>query len=746
MKSSDSPPTLPDQIGPYRILQLLGEGGMGVVYEAEETGPVRRRVAVKVMRAGLNSREVVARFETERQALAVMNHPGIAQVLGVGATSDGQPYFAMELVRGLPITTYCDTHHLSVEERLELFVDVCHAVQHAHQKGVTHRDLKPSNVMVTEQDGGAQPKIIDFGIAKALGQQLTELTLVTLSGQAMGTAAYMSPEQADPTGMDTDTRADIYSLGVVLYELLVGELPVDPDQVGLHLFLARLAAGEANPPTPSSRLHTNRQRASAAAVSRRTDADKLRRRLRGDLDWIVMKAMAPERSRRYDTANGLAVDLRRFLNDEPVLARPPSVPYWVGKFMRRHRVGVAVGLVATVAVLVAAVVATVGFVRASRAEQAAAADAQAASAVTGFLVDLFRDADPAQAGSNPVTALDVLDRGAARARTELTDQPLHQARLLHTLGTTYASLSLFAPARELLQDALRVRERELGANHPSLVEILIALGDAAREHGEVDEAERHYDRGLAIARAVSTEDNLQVATGLAGLGGLRIRQGEYAVAESLFREVVPLDRRARAPDDPRIGRNLRNLGVVIYYQGRYAEAESLYRQALDFQERVLGREHMDVASTLANLGALYHMQERYAEALDHYQAARVIYEARLGTEHHLVANVYNNLGETNWKLGRLAAAEPLLREALSIKERILAPNATSLANTLHAYAGLLRDLQRYREAEPMYRRALQIRERAYPAEHQDVQNTRRDYAELLRRMGRPAEAQQMKGQ
>lgn len=746
MSRATPPPPLPDQIGPYRILQVLGEGGMGVVYEAEETGPVRRRVAVKVMRAGLNSREVMARFETERQALAVMNHPGIAQVLGVGATADGQPYFAMELVRGLPITTYCDTHRLSVEERLELFVAVCHAVQHAHQKGVTHRDLKPSNIMVTEQDGEAQPKIIDFGIAKALGQQLTELTMVTLSGQAMGTAAYMSPEQADPAGMDTDTRADIYSLGVVLYELLVGELPVDPEQVGLHLFLARLAAGEANPPTPSARLHTSRERAVAAAASRKTEADKLRRRLHGDLDWIVMKAMAPERSRRYDTANGLALELRRFLNDEPVLARPPSVPYWVGKFMRRHRVGVAVVGVAATAVLVATVVATVGFVRASRAERAAAADAQAASAVTSFLVDLFRDADPAQAGDNPATALDVLARGAARARTELTDQPLHQARLLYTLGTTYASLSLFAPARELLQDALRVRERELGADHPSLVEILIALGDAAREHGEVDEAARHYDRGLVIARAASTEDNLQVATGLAGLGGLRIRQGQYALAESLYREVLPLDRLVRAPDDPRIGRNLRNLGTAIYLQGRYAEAETLYHRALDLQERTLGREHMDVASTLTNLGALYYMQERYADAEATYRDALQIYVGRLGTDHNLVANVQNNLGEAAWKLGRPAEAEQRFREALAIKERILAPGSTSIANTLHAFAGLLRDEQRYREAEPFYRRALEIRERAYPAEHQDVRNTRRDYAELLRRTGRGVEADRLIGQ
>ena len=251
-------PPLPERIGPFRVLQLLGEGGMGLVYEAEETDAVRRRVALKVVRAGLNSREIIARFEAERQALAVMNHPGIAKVLHAGTTDQGQPYFAMELVRGLPITQFCDAHRLSIPHRLELFIAVCQAVQHAHQKGVIHRDLKPSNVLVIEQDGIAQPKIIDFGIAKALGPQLTEHTLVTQGGQAVGTAAYMSPEQVDPAGLDVDTRADIYSLGVLLYEVLVGQLPLEPGEMGVHLFLARLASGETSPPTPSAKLMATR--------------------------------------------------------------------------------------------------------------------------------------------------------------------------------------------------------------------------------------------------------------------------------------------------------------------------------------------------------------------------------------------------------------------------------------------------------------------------------------------------------
>ncbi|MFN2315550.1 MAG: tetratricopeptide repeat protein [Gemmatimonadales bacterium] len=742
-----TPTPLPDQIGPYRILQVLGEGGMGVVYEAEETGLVRRRVAVKVLRTGLNSREVVARFETERQALAVMNHPGIARVFGAGTAEPGQPYFAMELVRGLPITTYCDTHHLTVEERLELFIAVCHAVQHAHQKGVTHRDLKPSNILVTEQDDVAQPKVIDFGIAKALGQQLTDATMVTKIGHALGTAAYMSPEQADPAGVDTDTRADIYSLGVLLYELLVGSLPVNPEEVGLHLFLARLAAGEANPPTPSSRLQTNRHLAASVATFRKTDPDRLRRRLRGDLDWIVMKAMAPERGRRYETANGLALELRRFLSNEPVLARPPSVPYWVGKFVRRHRVGVAVAGVAAVLVLGSTIAATLGFVRASKAKQVAAVQADNARAVTQFLKDLFSDFDPAQPAGNPVTALDWLDRGTTRARRQLGDQPLQQAMLLQTLGSVYGTWSQYDSALALLHEALRVRERELGTDHPQLVETLIALGHAAREYGKHDVAEQYYVRGLTIAERTYRRDQLEVVEGLSGLGMLRIRQGHYVAAESLLREVVDLDARVRTPGDIRIARNIRNLGTALYGQHRFGEAEPLYRRALALQEGTWGRQSLEVASTFLNLGALFYVQERYSDAEGMYQAAWEIYEARLGTEHIRVANVKNNLGEVRWRLGRPAEAEPLLREALAYKERTLDPNSTSIANTLNTLAGVLRDQRRYPEAEFLYRRALAIRTSTYDdPNHRATQETKRDYAALLRLMGRGTEADRLIGQ
>ena len=385
----------PTRIGPYDIIQLLGEGGMGVVYEAEETAPVRRRVALKLVRAGLDdARDVLARFDAERRAIAVMNHPGIARVLQAGSTETGEPYFAMELVRGLPLTEYCDTKRLAVRDRLLLFIGICEAVQHAHQKGVIHRDLKPSNILVTDEEGQPQPKIIDFGIAKALGPQSAENTAKTMAGFAMGTVAYMSPEQASSTSMDVDTRADIYSLGVMLYELLVGALPVDPAEVGVYEFLARLASGDTSPPTPSIGLITAVAKSDTIAQRRRTDLRHLKQELRGDLDWIVMKAMHAERSHRYETANALAADLRRHLANEPVTARPPSTRYRVDKFVRRHKVGVITATVASVLVVASSITATWGLVQARRAEQRAEREAAAAREVADFMVDLFRQSDP----------------------------------------------------------------------------------------------------------------------------------------------------------------------------------------------------------------------------------------------------------------------------------------------------------------------------------------------------------------
>src|SRR5213596_3043646 len=340
---SEEPPGA--RIGHYKLREKLGEGGCGVVYVAEQEEPVRRRVALKVIKPGMDTRQVVARFEAERQALAIMDHPNIAKVLDAGTTENGRPYFVMELVRGIRITDYCDQNHLDTTQRLELFIQVCHAVQHAHQKGIIHRDLKPSNILVTLHDGEPVPKVIDFGIAKATQGRLTDGTVFTQFEQMIGTPLYMSPEQAEMSGLDIDTRSDIYSLGVLLYELLTGRTPFDPEKLMRQgLAEMRRAIREQEPPKPSTFVSTMAADArTTVAQHRQVDSVKLLGQIRGDLDWIVMKCLEKDRSRRYDTANGLAADLKRHLNNEPVIARPPTTAYRLQKLIRRNKLAFAAG-------------------------------------------------------------------------------------------------------------------------------------------------------------------------------------------------------------------------------------------------------------------------------------------------------------------------------------------------------------------------------------------------------------------
>lgn len=732
-----------ERIGPYRLLQVLGEGGMGIVYEAEETESVRRRVALKVVRDRHASKEVLARFEIERQALAVMNHPGIAKVYSAGTTDQGQPYFAMELVRGLPITQYCDEHRLSVRQRLELFISVCHAVQHAHQKGVIHRDLKPSNIMVTEADGVPEPRVIDFGIAKALGQQLTDLTLITQMGHAIGTAAYMSPEQAESSGTDVDTRADIYSLGVLLYEVLVGELPTDPSSIGIHAYLARLMARETEPLTPSSRLANLRLDPTVIAKARRTDIANLRRELRGDLDWIVMKAMDPDRSRRYATANGLALDIQRYLANEPIIARPPSTSYRLRKFVVRNRTATIGVALAVLAIGTSAVFTTIGMIRATRAERVAAEEAAAARQVTEFLVDVFRISSPADTLGGSLDARRLLDRGAERAMASVDMQPALQSRFLQALGTVYASMGLFPESRTLLENALRAREKTFGEGDTLVAETLTQLGLVASKRGDFADAERNLQRALAIRESHFGPDHPDVGATLGVLGTLRMREGKLAAAESLYRRAIRINEQVSSTSVPRFSRDLVGLASVLWAQRRLAEAEPLMRRALAMQERALGPWHAEVGATANNLGAISWSLGRYEQALPLYERTRRIFARTLPPEHLDIALNANNLAETYWMLGRYDEAEPLFRKALTIKERVMSENNPSIAVTLHGLAGLLRDQGRYEEAEPLYRRALAIREAALPVGDENIAETRRHYATLLRATGRTAAAAAM---
>jgi eukaryotic-like serine/threonine-protein kinase len=481
-------------IGPYHLMELMGKGGMGEVWLAEQKHPVRRRVALKLIKAGMDTREVVARFESERQALALMDHPAIAKVFDAGSTSQGRPYFVMEHVTGTPITTYCDKHRLTTRERLELFIHVCEGVQHAHQRAIIHRDLKPSNILVTEVDGKPVPKIIDFGVAKAVSQRLIAETMFTRIGAMIGTPEYMSPEQADPAGEDIDTRTDVYSLGVVLYELLVGVLPLDFRELSFEEMLRRLRQEDTL--RPSSKVRALGERSITSAQNRRTEPETLRRQLRSDLDAITLKALEKERSRRYGTPSELAADIGRHLRNEPVLARPASVGYRARKYIRRHRLGVAV---ATGLVMLLASFAIVQGIQLRRITR----ERDRADRVTNFMTGMFKVSNPSEARGNKVTAREILDKASKDIDAGLANDPELQAQMMDVMGTVYWNLGLYPPAESLLGRAVETRRRILGPEHPDTLRSVSAWANTLEFEGHYAPAERLDRETLNIRRRSS---------------------------------------------------------------------------------------------------------------------------------------------------------------------------------------------------------------------------------------------------
>ena len=655
-----------ERIGPYRVLRVIGEGGMGVVYEAEQVEPVKRHVALKLLRREMDTKAFVARFEIERQALAVMDHPNIARVFDAGS-ANGRPYYVMELVHGVELTAFCDEHRLTTHERLRIFLDLCSAVHHAHQKGIIHRDLKPSNVLVTMHDDRPVPKVIDFGIAKAIGQRLTDLTLVTAIGQPVGTPAYMSPEQWEAQIADVDTRADIYSLGVMLYELLSGGLPHDAAKLLRAGCAAPRLLRDTPPPTPSTRVLTLGDASSMVAEARRTDPRALARELRGDLDWIVLKAIEPDRRRRYETAHELANDLARHLRAEPVLARPPSASYRAGRFLVRHRV--AAGVTAAI-VLAAAAFTGQTVVQARRVaieRDRASGEAAKAQALNLFLEQTLLSPNPLDGIGKDATMLQALDSASARLEREPSGSPVVDASVRSAIGRAYFGLGAYDRAEPLLRRALRERESGAVADSSALASSLLQVGALHAKLGRSDSAAMMYERSLAIRRALGRPDR-DLAEAAATVGGFLAMRGDSERAPALLEEAMRIYTALHAPRDA--GQVENDLGILEYQCGHLTDAERHLRGALA-QLRIGYGRHPYVAEALANLGVVLEDLHRPKEAEDAYREAIRIGVATLPPDHDILATSRNDLGVLLSNQGQLVEAEGLMRRALAVDERKL---------------------------------------------------------------------------
>jgi eukaryotic-like serine/threonine-protein kinase len=802
-----------ERIGRYKLLQKIGEGGCGAVYMAEQEEPVRRRVALKIIKLGMDTRQVVARFEAERQALALMDHPNIAKVLDAGATEKGRPFFVMELVKGISVTRYADENKLDTRQRLDLFIQICQAVQHAHQKGIIHRDIKPSNVLVADHDGTPVPKVIDFGIAKATtDQRLTDKTLFTALEQFIGTPAYMSPEQAKLSGLDVDTRSDIYSLGVLLYELLTGKTPFDARRLlDAGFDEIRRIIREEDPPRPSTRLSTlEAVEQTDVARHRHSELPKLLGVIRGDLDWIVMKCLEKDRSRRYETASGLARDIQRHVNNEPIVARPPSNLYRFQKMVRRNKLGFAAGAAIAASLIIGLSTSTWLFIKEKSAynravaaeqqefklrsdEQKLRAQAQGEEAkaktaaakseqVAEFMKAMLNGVGPSVALGRDTTMLrEILDKTAERLTKDLKDQPEVEAELRSTLGGVYLELGDYQKAEGLLKEALELRRKLYGNEHPLVAESLSGIVTALLFQGKLGEAETLSRESLAICRKLGSNKDVATAQALHNLAVVLTRQmklveaealhrealamrkqllgtennaaaesltelafnqhmeGKLAESEGLYREAIAIQRKLAG--NPALTIPLMALAIVVEQQGKLAEAEALYRECLAMQRKFLGNEHPHVAVTLKFLAGLMENQGKTAEAKTLREQATAISGKAPGNAEIARAQTQVEKGVGLLQQGKGAEAETQLREGLSAFRKYQGNDDSATLSILGPLAIALGQQKRWVEAEALNREALVIEQKLGNGEQTSGAQARFNLAQTLQQQGKLAEAE-----
>jgi tetratricopeptide (TPR) repeat protein/predicted Ser/Thr protein kinase len=686
----------PASIGRYRIIRLLGEGGMGAVYEVEQDQP-RRSVALKVIRAAWASPDMLRRFELESQMLGRLHHPGIAQIYEAGSADAGfgiQPFFAMELIHGKPLIEYADAHGLNTRQRLALMIQVCEAVQHAHQHGIIHRDLKPGNILVDET---GQPKVLDFGVARVTDSD-TEATRQTDMGQLLGTLAYMSPEQvtADPLAMDT--RSDVYALGVILYELLAAKLPYKLTRQ-LHEVMRTIQEVDPVPLGLVNRLY------------------------RGDIEIIVAKALEKDKSRRYASAAELAGDIRRYLEDQPITAKPASTSYQVRKFARRHKVLVAAASAVFVVLVVGVVVSTREAVLARRAEKKAQQESEIAQAVNDFLRnDLLAQAS-AYKQSKPDPDLKVrtaLDRAAARVEGKFEKQPLVEASIRYTIGAAYIDLSLYPEAQRQFERSLVLRRRELGEDHPDTIAAMGSLAAVYERSGKLKEAEPLYAKVVELQQRIFGLDNPGTLEAMNGLAVTYAEEGRLADSVAIFARLVPLEQRVFGEGDLQTLRAMGNFAAIYEMQGKHAESEALLVPTLEKKRRFLGDDNPETLDTMTNLAEVYEKEGDYAKSEPLFVNALAAYRRVLGESHRNTINAMNELANLYLLSGKSVQAETLATQALATARHSLGEAHHLTLDSMFTLARIYLSEGKQAQAEDLLTGVLEARRRLLGNEHPDT--------------------------